>query len=140
MAQLICCRSREEPGDGPVPRVRHVSYGERLKGGLRKKKLVAGQWSRSLTSLAEYRILMRHVVTPPSNARALGLKGRGDNAGVPERVGGDWLSLQRRAVRGRSLDVEGDAVFDRVAAHVAAGGCREQRAGGVAACLGQPGS
>ena len=48
--------------------------------------------------------------------------------------------LQRRAVRGGSLDIERHAAFDGAAAHVAAGGCREERADGFAARFRQPGS
>ena len=59
-------------------------------------------------------------------------------AGMPERVGSGPFLPQRRAVRGCAPDVEREVVLDRVAAHVAAGGRREQRAGWVTARLGQP--
>ncbi len=62
-------------------------------------------------------------------------------AGVPQRVGGDWLfSCMEGTACGRCCEVERGAVFDGVAAHMGAGGRGEQRTSGMAACLEQPGS
>jgi hypothetical protein len=60
--------------------------------------------------------------------------------GVAQYVGGDVLAPQRRARPGRLGGVEGDAVFDGVAAEHTSSPGREQRVGRVACAFSEPGA